>query len=312
MSDQNSPGDGAVRVIVSLHFVDELRMPTWALYLDESGDANSHSVPLKVGETPVFALAGTALPLSHWRAYQSEYSSLKLQFFKNEIDKSSKSQHQWELKGNRLVAPRNADSQRLAGFAHKTLDLVENNTGRLFSVAFLKCATKPTSHISMYTKALQILAEAFDIFLREKSETARGIIILDSRMAHLKKGSGLDYTVATGLLSYVFGNELGRQLKRLQEAPLFADSCLTSGIQIADIVAGLMYANTYRINLSSAANCDDMGYLNYAHVERFWPHLLKLKYHSASQYNGYFKTGFRFFDHRKEKSDNGDTEVEIG
>lgn len=282
-------------------------MPTWALYLDESGDANAHSLPLVAGETPVFSLAGVALPLSQWRSYQAEYSALKLQFFKSEIDKSSKSQHQWELKGNRLIAPRNAESQRLAAFAHKVLDLAENNTGRLFSVSFLKCATKPTSHASMYTKALQILAEAFDIFLREKSEDARGIIILDSRMAHLQKGSGLDYTVAVSLLSYIFGNEQGRQLKRLQEAPMFADSAITSGVQVADVVAGLMYANAYRLNLSGKG----ADYLNYAHVERYWRQLLKLRFQSKAQYNGFIKSGFRVFDHRREKVANDDTEVEI-
>jgi hypothetical protein len=286
-------------------------MHTWALYLDESGDANSHSLPVAVGTTPVFALAGVALPLSQWRTYHAEYSALKMQFFKNEIEKSSKSQHQWELKGNRLIAPRNADSQRLADFAHKTIDLAENHAGRLFSVAFLKCATKPTSHASMYTKALQILAEAFDIFLREKADDARGLIILDSRMAHLQKGSGLDYTVATSLLSYIFGNEQGRQLKRLQEAPMFADSTITSGIQIADVIAALMYANAYRSHLSPHGAEKGMEYLSYAHVERFWTHLLKLKFQSKSQYNGFYKSGFRVFDHRKEKTANDDTEVAL-
>lgn len=246
-----------------------------------------------------------------WRSYQAEYAALKLQFFKNEIDKSSKSQHQWECKGNRLIAPRNAESERLAAFGHKVLDLAENNMGRLFSVTFLKCAAKPTSHASMYTKALQILAEAFDIFLREKSEDARGIIMLDSRMAHLKKGAGLDYTVAVSLLSYIFGNEQGRQLKRLQEAPMFADSALTSGVQIADIVADLMYANAYRLNLSPDGRGYDVGYLDYTHAERYWRHVLKLKFQSKAQYNGFYKSGFRVFDHRKQKVVNDDTEIEI-
>lgn len=165
-------------------------MSTWALYLDESGDAHPHPLPL-AGHCPVFTLAGVALPLSQWRNYHNDYSALKLQFFQNEIDKSSKTQHQWEYKGNRTIAPRNADSKRLADFTHKTLDLAENYAGRLFSVSFLKSPTNPTGHASMYTKALQILAESFDIFLREKSEDARGITILDSRMAHLQKGSGI-------------------------------------------------------------------------------------------------------------------------
>lgn len=169
----------------------------------------------------------------------------------------------------------------------------------------------PTLHTSQYTKALQILAESFDIFLREKSETEQGVIILDSRMAHLQKGSGLDYIVALSLMTYIFGNEQGRQLKRLQEAPLFADSTITAGIQMADIVAPLMYANTYRLQLSPDGHHRGCGYLNYTHVERYWTHLLKLKFQSQALYQGYRKSGFRVFDHRGKKTE-GDTEVEVG
>ena len=256
-------------------------MSTWALYLDESGDANPHHLPLRQGETPVFTLAGVTLPMEVWRSYHHEYSALKLDFFGNEIEKSSKSQHQWEFKGNRAIAPRNADSPRLSAFAHKTLDLIENRKGRLFSVSFVKNAETPTNHASMYTKALQILAETFDIFLREQSDDTRGLIILDSRSAHMKKGAGLDYVVAISLLTYVFGNEAGRQLKRLHEAPLFADSCITAGIQMADVVAALMYANTYTSHLRVGNN----GYVNYAHVARYWAHLTKLRFQSREQYN---------------------------
>jgi Protein of unknown function (DUF3800) len=281
---------------------------TWALYLDESGDAYRHDIPLREGQKPIFTLAGAALPLSEWRNYQRDFHALKLKFFNNEIEKSSKGLHQWEFKGNRAIAPRNAESERIAVFTHKVLDIVENYAGRLFSVSFVKDHVEPTPHTSQYTKALQILAECFDIFLREKSETARGVIILDSRMAHLQKGSGLDYIVAVSLMTYIFGNDQGRQLKRLQEAPLFADSTITAGIQMADIIAPLMYASTYRLQLSPDGKSHARGYLNYTHVERYWAHLQKLKFQSQSLYQGYRKNGFRMFDHRQKESD---TEVQV-
>jgi hypothetical protein len=123
------------------------------------------------------------------------------------------------------------------------------------------------------------------------------------------KGSGLDYIVAVSLMTYIFGNEQGRQLKRLHEAPLFADSTITAGIQIADIIAPLMYANTYRLQLSPDGKPRDGGYLNYTHVERYWSHLQKLKFQSLSHYQGYKKNGFRVFDHRGKKEN--DTEVEL-
>jgi Protein of unknown function (DUF3800) len=285
-------------------------VPTWALYLDESGDAYRHDIPLREGQKPVFTLAGAALPLGEWRNYQRDFHALKLKFFKNEIDKSSKSLHQWEFKGNRAIAPRNAESERIPAFTHKVLDNIENYAGRLFAVSFVKNHVEPTLHASQYTKALQIVAECFDIFLREKSENARGVIILDSRMAHLQKGSGLDYIVALSLMTYIFGNEQGRQLKRLQEAPLFADSTITAGIQMADIIAPLMYANTYRLQLSPDGYPRSCGYLNYTQVERYWTHLQKLKFQSQSLYQGYRKNGFRVFDHRGKKTE-GDTEVQV-
>jgi hypothetical protein len=286
-------------------------MSTWALYLDESGDANSHHLPVRPGETPVFTLAGAALNLADWRGFHREYNALKWEFFRNEIEKSSRNTAQWEFKGNRASAPRNADSVRIADFVHKTLEIVAAHGGKLFSVSFVKNHVTPTSSVTMYTKALQILAEAFDIFLREISPDADGLIILDSRMAHCQKGAGLDYIVAISLLTYILGNDQGRQLKRIQEAPLFADSSITIGVQMADIVAAIMYANTYRLQLSSDGLDHGCGYLNYAHSKRYWSHALSLKFQSQNAYQGWRKSGFRIFDHRRPAEASEDTEVAL-
>ena len=258
---------------------------------------------------------------SHWPVQRLIYpigaliitpcNTLKWEFFRNEIEKSSKNQAQWEFKGNRACAPRNSESVRIADFTHKALGLINDHSGKLFSVSFVKNPTKPTSSVTMYTKALQILAEAFDIFLREKSAASQGIIILDSRMAHFQKGAGLDYIVAISLLTYILGNEQGRQLKRIQKAPLFADSTITTGVQIADIVAALMYANTYRMQLSPDGTTHGSGYLNYTHTKRYWSHLLTLKFQSENIYQGWKKSGFRIFDHRERKDADEDTEVKI-
>ena len=273
-------------------------MPIWALYLDESGNPDRHQQPLKQNETPLFTLGGTALPLEHWRDYDRAFLGLKMDFFGSEIDKSSKLAPQWEFKGNRAISPRNADSDRIKHFCYRALDLIERFDGRLFAVSFLKNLNNPTPTSTMYTLALQILAESFDIFLREKSDTAKGIIILDSRTAHTKKGGGLDYAVAQSYLSYVFGNEQGRQLKRLREAPLFADSGLTPGIQIADIVAALIYGNTYCHHLAPDGLDREAGLLDYRHVRRYWNQIRKLRFQSVGQYEGYQKFGVRAFDHR--------------
>lgn len=89
-------------------------MGTWVLYVDESGDCHSHSVPLLSGQTPLFAVSGVALPLSQWRLVDREYLRLKRRFFRNEIEESTRSTGKraeiWEAKGNSLTAPRNRDS----------------------------------------------------------------------------------------------------------------------------------------------------------------------------------------------------------
>jgi hypothetical protein len=279
-------------------------LPTWALYLDESGNTERHQQPLKQNQTPLFTLAGTALPLEHWRDYDRAYLGLKIEFFQSEIDNSSKLAPHWEFKGNRAIAPRNADSDRIKHFCYRALDLIERFGGRLFSVSFLKNSESPTPASTMYTLALQLLAESFDIYLRERSDAAKGIIILDSRTAHTKKGGGLDYTVAQSYLSYMFGNEQGRQLKRLREAPLFADSGLTPGIQLADIVAALLYGNTYCHHLAPRGSDAEKGFLDYGHTRRYWSQIRGLRFQSANRYEGYQKFGLRVFDHR---TDSGST-----
>lgn len=269
----------------------------WALYLDESGNSDAHSLPLAQGQTPVFTVAGLALPLDQWRDYDRDYLNLKRQFFSSEIDASSKPDTRWEIKGSNLIAPRNATSKRNKVFLYKVFDLIKHYEGKIFGCSFLKCAVETAPKASIYTKAVQILDERYDIFLREKD--AQGIIILDSRMAHMKKGSGADYTVAVSHLSFIFGNEHGRRLKRIKEAPLFADSCLTAGLQIADLVAAQVYAEAYREKLAPEGSSAQWGYHDYCHTKVFAKPLHQSEFHSNKVYSGHQTHGIRIVDHRK-------------
>src|SRR3990172_1316922 len=55
----------------------------------------------------------------------------------------------------------------------------------------------------------------------------------------------LDFRVASSHLSFVFGHSSGRQFTSLVEAPMFVDSVLSAGIQLADILGGAIYGNYY-------------------------------------------------------------------
>jgi hypothetical protein len=272
----------------------------WALYLDESGSVDRHSLPLDQGQTPVFAIAGVALPLTQWRSYDREFLNLKRQFFAKEIEESSKPDTRFEVKGSNLIAPRNAASERNKIFSYKVYDLIAKFGGKIFGCAVLKCSKNPAPKTSLYTKAIQIIDERFDVFLREIN--SEGLIVLDSRMAHMKKGSGTDYTVAISHLSYVFGNDAGRELKRIKEAPLFADSALTVGLQIADIVAAHVYAKHYREKLAPDGHDPVHGYLDYTASRVFDSSLKENVFLSTNTYSQHRMHGVRLLDHRSNAS----------
>lgn len=117
-------------------------------------------------------------------------------------------------------------------------------------------------------------------------------------MAHLRKSSGLDYTVATSYLSFIFGNKEGQLLKRIVEAPLFADSGLTAGLQLADIVSGLIYTNAYREKLAPNGRVDEFGYLDYRHTRRYYKSFKEIIFESANPSGGNSLFGLRTIDHR--------------
>ncbi|MGE5559460.1 MAG: DUF3800 domain-containing protein [Chloroflexota bacterium] len=264
-------------------------MGTWVLYVDESGDCHSHSVPLLSGQTPLFAVSGVALPLSQWRLVDREYLRLKRRFFRNEIEESTRSTGKraeiWEAKGNSLTAPRNRDSQRNRAFLLAILDLIARCQGRLFSVVFIKDAERPPADTTMYTVAFQTLAKHFSAFLAERDDRAQGLIIFDRKL------SRMDWQVAYSHMSFVFGNEHGRQLTNILEAPLAADSRLTAGLQIADNVGSIIYACHYQ------RYCADVpGAADYTHVRvYYWRLIQALQWRGRTSQDARGKYGFSVF-----------------
>jgi hypothetical protein len=298
VSDQGGFSQGKPPV-----FLADDAMAEWVLYLDESGSTERHKIPLQHGQSPVFALGGVAFPVHLWRQYDRAYLRLKEQFFRSEIDSSSKHATNWEVKGNQLIAPRNKYCERNQVFVHKVMDLISENCGKTFCVSFLKNSVSPMPGRSMYTKSLQIIVERFDMHLRKLGQ--HGIVVIDSRMAHTTRGRGLDYAVAQSYLTFIFGNEQGRQLKRLLEAPLFADSGLTAGLQIADIVAALKYADTYQNSLTPDGVPEGLGYLDYQHVRRFRTQLDACEFKGGRKHDGRSWFGYRVIDHRPKREREG-------
>ena len=266
-------------------------------YVDESGDTNLHHEPLLEGETPIFCLSAVALTASDWRAYDRDFWNLKRRYYRRELEQFSRATgrraEQYEIKGSNLVQPSHARNRRAHIFIDRVLTLCQTHNARCFASIWRKDANNPTPPQSIYTRSLQALAERFHLYCEEAGDL--GIVIVDSRT------HGLDLQVATSHLSYVFGHAAGRGLTRLVEAPMFADSCLSAGLQIADIVGACLYGNYYQWRCSAVT-----GYSNgvrlatreelqtggtfpirnpardYAHCQRYWPRLDGLQWRRTS------------------------------
>ena len=175
VGDQDGPFARRGRLSIWIcHLVD------WALYLDEAGVTDPHSIPLRTGQTPIFCLAGVALPFARWRDYDRQYLYLKREFFAAEIDRSSKIDAVWEVDGSDLVAKRNANSERNRVFTYRALDLIRSLEGRIFGVSLSKGVSNPTPKTTIYTKALQISRGA----LRHLFAGSGFVRVLDSGLTH--------------------------------------------------------------------------------------------------------------------------------
>ncbi len=86
---------------------------------------------------------------------------------------------------------------------------------------------------------------------------------------------------------------LGRTFTNIVEAPLFADSRLTVGLQLTDIVAANLYATYYDYYLRKTP-----GMLDYSHARPYWPLLDRIQFRSAGQIGGFQMFGFRVVDQR--------------
>ena len=265
-------------------------MATVVVYIDEAGNPDRHSEPLVSGETPLFVLAGTALPLSEWRQRDRDYLRLKKQFFPDMMGRPGKRDEEVEIKGRELTSPHQQTSERRQEFNRRALRFMDRYGAKTFAATFLKSATAPIASSSLYSKALQILVERVSLFVAESQLYEQAILICDSRM---KGVSGKDLEVARSHMSYVFGHATGRSFTNIVEAPLFADSRLTVGLQLTDIFAANLYACHYHYYLRSVVGAPD-----YSRAPARWPALDGLEFKSVGQVDGFRVFGYRVIDLR--------------
>jgi hypothetical protein len=260
-----------------------LRLFMYFFYVDESGSPEGHHAPLLNGETPIFSLNSLCIRDNTWRELDREYLRLKNRFFRNEI--GTKRPEYFEIKGSELSRPGNCTNRRAHQFIKQVIGLCTKHNATLFSIIFIKNPAKPTPKRSLYAMALQYLCERFQIFLEENPDQTNAILILDSRMHNV------DLEVAKSHMSFIFGHETGKTCDKILEAPMFANSILTVGLQVVDIIGSCIYSNFYQRNCMFVP-----GALNYSHMTTYWPDLETLEFKSQELYEGRSRNGFRVID----------------
>ena len=197
----------------------------------------------------------------------------------------------YEVKGRQLVKPSHAHSHRGRVFTWKILDLAGQLDVRLFAAVWRKEPTNPVNAMSMYTQGLQVLAERFHYHCIQTAEP--GVIVVDSRTRNL------DFQVAASHLSYIFGNPVGRAYTTLVEAPMFVDSVLSAGVQLADLIGSCVYGCYYHrrcatlpgVFVGNQLVTQDQFEANqggpwtirtpahdYSHCQQLWPKLTALQF----------------------------------
>lgn len=212
-------------------------------YVDEAGYPSLHHEPLLDGETPLFCLSAVAVDSARWRDLDRALLGLKRYYFPQEMaafaaNQGGRRPEQYEIKGKDLFKPSSAHNHRSRTFARRVLELLDAQGVKLFAVVWKKDAQNQVDPMAMYTHGLQILAERFHYYCLAQGR--RGIIVVDSRTKNL------DFQVASGHLSFLFGHPDGRRYTTLVEAPMFADSTLSVGVQLADFAGSCVYGYYYQ------------------------------------------------------------------
>ena len=265
-------------------------------YVDEGGDPHPHREPLLQGGTPLFCLSAVAVHASRWRELDRALFQLKRAYFSREMqgftarNPDMRPEH-YEVKGRQLVKPSHAGSRRNRVFTFKILDLAQQLDVRLFAAVWQKNPANPVDAMSMYTQGLQVLAERFHHHCAQAGEL--GVIVADGRTRNL------DFQVAASHLSYIFGNPVGRNYTTLVEAPMFVDSVLSAGVQLADLLGSCIYGCYYHRRCATLSGlfvgnqlaAQDQFAANpagpwtkktpahdYSHCQQFWQRLIALQF----------------------------------
>lgn len=222
-------------------------------YVDESGDAQPIPGPIGANTViaPVFVLCGLILDSRALAAISSDYLDLKSRFFPGLMVNLSHHLDSVliEVKASEVRKAVRTGSRRARrtaiGFLDRVFDLMDSHNAALIARVWVKVPGATFNGRSTYTYSMQALSRDFQHYLATNSEL--GVVIADSRTHQL------DERVAHSL--YTMKHRMaGDELDRIVEVPTFGRSGNHVGLQIADVVGGVVFAMATRTYCASVVS----------------------------------------------------------
>lgn len=225
-------------------------------FVDESGDnqdLTSKTCPLQ----PAFVLGGFIADAADLPDLTQEWIRLKKTFFPSLVSRGQPFLR-WikaEIKGadiRRSVRQNSRRERRYAlGFLDKFVSLIEKNNRKIVGRVWIKAIGAQNNANSVYTYSVQSILTGFQNYLESIDDV--GIVIADRRT------HGLDHQVAYSIFTQKF-KASGDAYDRILEMPVFGDSQIHAGIQIADMIySGLFFP------MATHAYCS--GFISNVHVQ---------------------------------------------
>lgn len=213
------------------------------VYLDEFGhigDFISRNHP-RHNASPVFGLAGVALPQGAVRSFSMFFHKLKCNLLKWEIERSSVPASRWEKKGSSLYTFQNVT--KYPELCHATFRLINKLKREQGFVFYSGVEKEPPSsahtHEALYFSTLRDAIRRLDRFCY--NNTATFSLLLDAVDSD-EPGSRRKFRTESiyAACSEMFGTHHGHECRALLEPPYQLESHLFGNMQCADWFCGLL------------------------------------------------------------------------
>ncbi|MDI6857345.1 MAG: DUF3800 domain-containing protein [Dehalococcoidia bacterium] len=188
------------------------------VFIDQSGDVHPSATTLR----PV--LAAVCIDQARSRDLSRQMFNMKKRLTENPEN--------FELKGHKLLT-RTTFEKRAAKreLVESTFELIRNIDLTLFAIVMERPTVVPLLQPGMLPNQYRYILQRVALLLDAQSHDDMALLIFDGQ------GPNFGRDLSSAISGFLFKHPEGQSYSRIVETPLFVDSRITPGIQIADMVA---------------------------------------------------------------------------